>query len=52
MVEALALKVERIIKASAEKIYKAWLDPETLKKFMIPGQGMSCPEVSTRRRQL
>ncbi|MCJ8314869.1 MAG: SRPBCC domain-containing protein [Saccharospirillaceae bacterium] len=36
----LELNVERIIKASKETLYNAWLNPELFAKFMTPGEGM------------
>lgn len=36
----LELSVERVIKASQEKIYNAWLNPLMFAKFMLPGEGM------------
>lgn len=46
------LKVElrRTIRASQQKCFDAWLDPETLKNFMIPSQGGSCPTVNVDAR--
>jgi uncharacterized protein YndB with AHSA1/START domain len=40
----LTLTLEREIKAPAEKVYNAWLNPEMLAKFMIPGEGMTVPK--------
>ena len=36
----LELNVERIIKASKETLYNAWLKPQLFAKFMTPGEGM------------
>ena len=32
----LTLTVERVIDASPEKLFDAWLDPETMKRFICP----------------
>ena len=32
----LTLTVERVIDAPAEKLFDAWLDPETMKRFICP----------------
>ena len=42
----LSLNVSRTIKAPAENVFNAWLDPELLAKFMMPGDGMSVPSAS------
>lgn len=39
----LSLEVSRTINASIESVFNAWLNPEMLAKFMIPGEGMSVP---------
>ncbi|OED39399.1 hypothetical protein AB833_15855 [Chromatiales bacterium (ex Bugula neritina AB1)] len=36
----LTLTVERIIDAPAETLYNAWLDPQMLKQFMTPDDGV------------
>ncbi|MEQ8897524.1 MAG: SRPBCC family protein [Roseovarius sp.] len=33
----LTLTVERVIDASPERLFDAWLDPETMKRFICPG---------------
>uniref|UniRef100_UPI003B5240C5 SRPBCC family protein n=1 Tax=Roseovarius indicus TaxID=540747 RepID=UPI003B5240C5 len=33
----LTLTVERVIDASPETLFDAWLDPETMKRFICPG---------------
>ncbi len=43
----LSLTTKRTINAPAKKVFEAWLDPEMLAKFMIPGDGMSVPKVTT-----
>lgn len=37
----LSLKISRTIKAPAQALFNAWLDPEMLARFMIPGDNMS-----------
>lgn len=39
----LTLTTERTINAPQDKVFKAWLNPEMLKQFMLPGEGMSVP---------
>jgi len=40
----LSLQIDREIKAPVEAVYNAWLNPEMLARFMIPGEGMSVPK--------
>ncbi len=42
----LSLTVERTINAPQADVFNAWLNPEMLQKFMIPGPGMSVPKAS------
>ena len=46
----LSLNVKRTINASIESVYKAWLDPEMLAKFMLPVENMSVPKVEVDAR--
>ena len=46
----LKLETSRVIKASPEALYDAWLDPSMLAKFMRPGPDMSVPEVKADAR--
>ena len=43
----LSLTAARTISASRERVFNAWLDPEMLKRFMVPGPGMSTPKAAT-----
>ncbi|MGC3937597.1 SRPBCC family protein [Roseobacter sp. EG26] len=43
----LNLMVERTINAPQIDVFNAWLDPEMLKKFMMPAAGMSVPHASS-----
>lgn len=43
----LSLKVSRTINATPETLFDAWLNPEMLARFMIPGDGMSVPSAKT-----
>ncbi len=42
----LSLTLERTINAPQDKLFDAWLDPEMLRKFMTPQQGMSVPHAA------
>jgi uncharacterized protein YndB with AHSA1/START domain len=42
----LSLTVRRVIKATPEAIYQAWLDPMKMKRFMTPGPGMRVGETA------
>ena len=43
----LSLTVERTVDAPPEKVFSAWLDPEMLRRFMLPGEGTSVPSSKT-----
>ncbi|MEO6298597.1 MAG: SRPBCC domain-containing protein [Paracoccaceae bacterium] len=43
----LTLSVSRVIKASPQRVFEAWLDPTMLARFMLAGPGMTVPEVKT-----
>ena len=47
----LSLSIDRVIKAPAEKLFQAWLDPEMLKKFILPGPNMSLPSAKVDARE-
>jgi len=47
----LSLTINRSIKAPIEAVFNAWLDPEMLAKFMIPGDGMSVPKAEADARE-
>lgn len=42
----LNLTVERTINAAPKDVFNAWLNPEMLRRFMMPGPGMSVPKAS------
>lgn len=42
----LTLTVERTINASQKDVFNAWLNPDMLRKFMMPAPGMSVPVAS------
>ncbi len=42
----LTLTVERTIKAAQADVFNAWLDPDMLRKFMMPAAEMSVPKAS------
>jgi uncharacterized protein YndB with AHSA1/START domain len=43
----LTLTVERTINATPEAVFAAWLDPEMLRRFMMPGPNMTVPVAKT-----
>ncbi|WP_375573427.1 SRPBCC domain-containing protein [Ahrensia marina] len=43
----LTLTVERTINASQQDVFNAWLNPDMLRKFMMPAPGMSVPAASS-----
>ena len=47
----LSLSVERTIAAPQDKLFNAWLDPEMLKRFMLPGEGMAVPRAASDARE-
>lgn len=46
----LSLTTSRIIEAPQQDVFNAWLDPDTLRRFMMPGPGMTVPTASTDPR--
>lgn len=47
----LSLNVSRVIKVPIESVYAAWLNPELLARFMLPGENMSVPNVEVDARE-
>ena len=43
----LKLETSRVIAASREALFDAWLNPEMLAKFMTPGPDMTVPEAKS-----
>ncbi len=43
----ISLTVSRTINAPAKAVFDAWLNPELLKQFMIPGDSMIVPSATT-----
>lgn len=41
----LTVQISKVIDAPVEKVFDAWLNPETLSQFMLPMPGMPQPEV-------
>ncbi len=37
------LEITRLLSASPEVVYDAWLDPQGIKKWMCPGEGVTVP---------
>jgi uncharacterized protein YndB with AHSA1/START domain len=48
---ASSVNVERVIAASREAVFDAWLDPERLARFMMPGEGMRVARVEVDPRE-
>jgi len=51
MTEALELTVKKLIKAPAERVFMAWLNPEMLAAFIRPAPEMRAPEVTTEAKE-
>lgn len=47
----LTLTVSRTIKAPAEALFEAWLDPQMLARFMTPGPGVTVPKAEADARE-
>ncbi len=47
----LTVNVSKIINASIEKVFEAWLSPKTLSKFILPMPGMPQPDIEVDARQ-
>jgi len=47
----LTVNVTKIIHAPIEKVFDAWLNPETLSQFILPMLGMPQPQVETDARE-
>ena len=47
----LTMQVERSIAAPREAVFRAWLDPEMLRRFMLPGQDMTVPRADVDARE-
>ncbi|NOQ79831.1 MAG: SRPBCC domain-containing protein [Gammaproteobacteria bacterium] len=47
----LTVNVTKIINASIEKVFDAWLNPETLSQFILPMPGMPQPQTETDARE-
>ena len=47
----LAVNVSKTINAPIEKVFDAWLNPETLSQFILPMPGMPHPETETEARE-
>lgn len=45
------LTVRKLIPAPASTVFEAWLDPEAMARFMIPGEGMSESRVEVDPRE-
>lgn len=46
----LKVELKRTVRASQRKCFEAWLNPETLKGFMVPSNGGTCPTVKVDAR--
>ena len=47
----LTVNVTKIIHAPIEKVFDAWLNPETLSQFILPMPGMPQPQTETDARE-
>jgi len=47
----LELTVERTIGAAPVDVFNAWLNPEMLRKFMMPASGMSVPKANNEPKE-
>jgi len=47
----LTVKATKTIHAPIEKVFDAWLEPETLSKFILPMPGMPQPDTQTDARE-
>lgn len=47
----LSVNISKIINASIERVFDAWLDPELLSRFVLPAPGMPQPEVENDARE-
>lgn len=47
----LSLTVSRVIDAPREAVFQAWLNPDMLARFMIPGDGMTVPSAEADARE-
>lgn len=45
-----SLEVERLIPATIERVFDAWLDAESIKEWMRPGPGMTVPRATIDAR--
>ena len=51
MNQTLELTVSRVVPAPQQQVFEAWLDPQTLPKFMLPAEGMAAPRVEIDARE-
>jgi uncharacterized protein YndB with AHSA1/START domain len=47
----LTVNISKIIHAPIAKVFDAWLDPETLARFILPSPGMPQPDVENDPRE-
>ncbi|MEM7183877.1 MAG: SRPBCC domain-containing protein [Spirochaetota bacterium] len=47
----LQLEVSKVVAASREQVFQAWLDAKMLQQFMIPGEGMQVGQVEVDARE-
>lgn len=50
MTDSLSLQVERVIPGPIDAVFDAWLDAESLRRWMTPGPGMTVPVATTDPR--
>ena len=50
MTTNIQLTIKKIVKASPETLFKAWIEPETMQKFMCPMPGTEITDIKTDPR--
>jgi uncharacterized protein YndB with AHSA1/START domain len=50
-VAELPLTTTRLVSAAPERVFAAWLDPDLLTRFMLPGENVKVPHAETDPRE-
>jgi uncharacterized protein YndB with AHSA1/START domain len=48
--DTISLRVERLIPGSVQEVFDAWLNPDQLRRWMVPSPGMTAPRVTVDAR--